>query len=316
MTEPYKLIGKPVPRVDAVDKLKGKAAYAEDMSFPGMLYLKVLRSDRPHARIVKIHIEKAETYPGVAAVLTSKDIPGRNRVGLITKDQRVLCDDKVRFIGDPVAMVAAETLEAAEAAIPLIRIDYDDLPGIFSPEAALAPDAVKIHETGNLLVDRNLSKGDFDRAIEQADVVIRNTYRTGTVQHACLEAGAGVATYDGEKMTVWMPSKEHFTEHQEISAFLGIFPEKVRVICPEIGGAFGDNKRGLAPATMPLSPASRRRGLPKWFSPGRNAPWFPSNVIPLPSITPRPQQRMVGFWASKPTWSAMEGPMPLTLLQS
>ncbi|MDA8124705.1 MAG: xanthine dehydrogenase family protein molybdopterin-binding subunit [Deltaproteobacteria bacterium] len=246
MTEPCQLIGMPVPRVDILNKLQGKASYAEDISFPGMLYLKVLRSDRPHARILKIHTEKAEVHPGVVAVFTAKDIPGRNRVGLTIKDQPVLCDDKVRFIGDPVVLVAAETVQAAEAAVQLIRIDYDDLPGIFSPEAALAPDAAKIHETGNVLVDRKLIKGDFEQAVEQAEVVIRNTYRTGTVHHACLESGAGVATCDGDKVTVWMPSKELFTDHQEIAALLGLPPENVRAICPEVGGAFGD-KRGLAP---------------------------------------------------------------------
>jgi nicotinate dehydrogenase large molybdopterin subunit len=246
MTEPYKLIGKPVAKVDAPDKLKGKALYAEDIFFPGMIYLKVLRSDRPHARIIKIHFEKAAAYPGVVAIFTSKDIPGRNRVGLATKDQRVLCDDKVRFIGDPVALVGAETLRAAEEAVRLIRVDYEDLPGVFSPEAAFAPDAVQIHETGNLLVDRSLIKGNFDQALDQADVVIKNTYRTGTVLHACLESGAGVATYDGDRLTVWMPSKEIYVDHPDIAAALGLAPEKVRVISTVIGGAFGD-KRGLGP---------------------------------------------------------------------
>ena len=246
MTELYKLIGKPVPKVDAPDKLKGNALYAEDISFPGMIYLKVLRSDRPHARILKIHKKKAETHPGVVAVLTSKDIPGKNRVGIGTRDQRVLCDDKVRFIGDPVAMVAAETLEAAEEAVRLIRVDYEDLPGVFSPEAAFAPGAVQIHETGNVLVDRSLTKGNFDQALQCADVVIKNTYRTGRVDHACLEPGAGVATYDGDKVTVWIPSKQMYLDHPEISAFLGLPPEKVRLIIPAIGGSFGD-RRGLSP---------------------------------------------------------------------
>ena len=246
MTESYKNIGKAVLKVDAPDKLKGNALYAEDISFPGMVYLKVLRSDRPHARILEIHTDKAKAHPGVVAVFTSKDIPGRNRVGIGTRDQRVLCDDKVRFIGDPVAMVAAETLDAAEDAVRLIRVDYEDLPGVFSPEAAFAPGAVKIHETGNVLVDRSLTKGNFDQALQCADVVIKNTYRTGRVDHACLEPGAGVATYDGDKVTVWMPSKAIYLDHPEIAAALGLTSEKVRVISTTIGGAFGD-KWGLSP---------------------------------------------------------------------
>jgi CO/xanthine dehydrogenase Mo-binding subunit len=246
MTEPYKYIGKAVLKIDALDKLQGKAMYAEDISFPGMIYLKVLRSDRPHARILKIHTEKAESHPGVVAVFTSKDIPGRNRVGIATKDQRVLCDDKVRFIGDPVAMVAAETLDAAEEAVRLIGVDYQDLPGVFSPEAAFASGAIQIHETGNILLDRSLTKGNFDQALERADVVIKNTYRTGRVDHACLEPGAGIANYDGDKVTVWMPSKAIYLDHPEIAAALGLTSEKVRVISTTMGGAFGD-KWGLSP---------------------------------------------------------------------
>ncbi len=246
MRSAYTHIGKAVPKVDASEKLRGKVYYAEDISFPGMIYLKVLRSDRPHAGIVKIHTEKAEAYPDVVAVFTSKDIPGRNLVGVPVRDQPVLCDDKVRFIGDPVVLVAAETLRAAEEAIRLIRVDYDDLPGIFSPEDALAPGAARIHESGNVVLDRPLIKGNFDRALAQADVVIQNSYRTQMVQHACLQAGAGVATYDGEKVTVWMPSKEITVDHEDIAASLGLPLEKVRVIGGPIGGAFGD-KRGLGP---------------------------------------------------------------------
>src|SRR4030042_2071890 len=144
MAESYKTIGKSVPRVDGVDKLTGNASYAGDVSFPGMVHLKVLRSDRPHAKIVAIHTDRAEAYPGVVKVFTHRDVPGRKRVGGRSKDQPVLCEDKVRFVGDAVAMVAAETLEAAAEAISLIRVDYEDLPPVFSAEDALAPDAIKI----------------------------------------------------------------------------------------------------------------------------------------------------------------------------
>ena len=149
------MIGRSVARVDALDKLTGKALYAGDVSFPGMLHLKILRSNRPHAKILHIRSDEAERHPGVVAVFTYKDIPGTNKIGFAQKDQPVLCDEKVRFIGDPVAMVAAETPEAAEEAISLIRVDYEDLPGVFNPEDALLPDTVKIHETGNLLQERD-----------------------------------------------------------------------------------------------------------------------------------------------------------------
>ena len=164
-------------------------------------------------------------------------------MGVPVRDQPVLCDDKVRFIGDPVVLVAAETLRAAEEAIRLIRVDYDDLPGIFSPEDALAPGAAKIHETGNVVLDRTLIKGNFDQALAQADVVIQNTYRTRMVHHACLEPGAGVATYDGDKVTVWMPSKEITVDHEDIAASLGLPLEKVRVIGGSDRGRFRRQER-------------------------------------------------------------------------
>ena len=137
------MIGQSVARVDGLGKLTGGAVYAGDVSFPGMLHLKVLRSNRPHAKILQIRTDEAERHPGVVAVLTYKDIPGTNRAGMFKKDQPVLCDEKVRFIGDPVALVAAETLEVAEEAVSLIRIDYEDLPGIFSPEDAEPPPCLR-----------------------------------------------------------------------------------------------------------------------------------------------------------------------------
>ena len=246
MADSYEVFGQSLPRVDAPAKLTGKAVYAGDLSFPGMLHLKALRSDRPHAKIITIHTEKAKAHPGVVAVFTHKDIPGTNRVGPRNKDQPVLCDDRVRYAGDPVALVAAETREAAEEAVSLIRVDYEDLPGIFSPEEALAPEAPKIHESGNVLLERALRKGNPDQALKEADVVITNTYRTQMVEHGYLEPEAGVAKYEEGKITVWMPSKHAHFDHKEMAGVLGVAPERVRVILTTIGGSFGD-KQCLAP---------------------------------------------------------------------
>ena len=240
------MIGRPVPRVDALGKLTGSALYAGDVSFPGMLHLKILRSDRPHAKILKIQREEAERYPGVAAVFTYKDIPGTNRIGGGKKDQPVLCDERVRFIGDPVAMVAAETPESAEMAVSLIRVDYENLPGIFSPEDALLPGAVKIHDAGNLLLERTLLKGDPDQGLDDSEVVITNTYRTQMVEHAYLEPESGVANYEEGKLTVWMPSKYAHADRVELAGVLGLPLDKVRIINATIGGYFGD-KTSLSP---------------------------------------------------------------------
>ena len=247
MAESYRVFGKAINRIDGLEKLTGRALYAGDMVLPNMLYLKVLRSDRPHANILKIQTEKAERHPGVVAVFTHKDIPGTNRVGVRIKDQPVLCDDKVRLFGDPVAMVAAESLQAAEEAIRLIEIDFKDLPGIFSPEEALLPNAVKIHDSGNLLMERELLKGDPDQALKKADVVIANTYRTQMVDHVCLEPEAAVARYENGRVTVWMPTKHAHFEQKEIAEVLGLPREKVRIILTTVGGSFGA-KQCLSPA--------------------------------------------------------------------
>ncbi len=246
MKESFQFFGKPLLRVDGLDKLRGKAIYADDLSFPGMLHLKVLRSDRPHARIIKINKERAEGFPGVVKVLTHEDIPGKNRIGVRIKDQPVLCDDRVRYVGDPVALIVAESLEIAEKALSLIEVDYEDLPGIFSIEEASSQEAFKIHESGNLLIERVLLKGNPDDALNDSEILITNTYQTQMVEHAYIEPEASVAKYENGKVTIWMPSKHGHFDHKEISDVLGIPPEKVRVILTTIGGSFGD-KQCLSP---------------------------------------------------------------------
>ena len=226
MAEFQRAFGQPLPRVDGFDKLTGKALYAGDLAFPGMLHLKILRSDRPHAKILGFDAKKAQEVPGVVAVYTSKDIPGRNRVGVRVKDQPVLCDDKVRYIGDPVVLVAANTLEVAQEAVKLIRVDYEDLPAIFEPEDALATDAINIHETGNILSERSLLKGKRRDALRTADILITNTYKTQMVEHAYLEPEAAVASYQDGKLTVWMPSKHVHFDQKEMADILGLSPRR------------------------------------------------------------------------------------------
>jgi nicotinate dehydrogenase large molybdopterin subunit len=246
MVNSFRNIGQSIPRSDGLGKLTGTARYAGDISFPGMLHLKLFRSDHAHARIRKIHTGKAAALPGVVAVLTHQDIPGVPSVGFIIKDQPVLCKDRVRYIGDPVVLVVAQSLEVAKRAVSLIHVDYEDLPALFSPEEALAPDAIQIHEKGNLLFEQTLLKGDPDRGLRDSDRVITHTYRTGLVEHAYLEPEAGVADLEQDKVTVWMPSRYPHYDHREITGVLGLLPEKVRLIDTPIGGCFGD-KASLNP---------------------------------------------------------------------
>jgi CO/xanthine dehydrogenase Mo-binding subunit len=144
------------------------------------------------------------------------------------------------MVGDPLVLVAAENLEAVEEAISSVRVDYEDLPGVFSHEEALASDSVKVHEAGKLVFDRTLIKGSPDQGLENSDVVITNTYQTRMAEHAYLECEAGVANFEDGKVTVWMPSKHAHYDHREIASVLGLSRERVRVINTTIGGCFGD----------------------------------------------------------------------------
>ncbi|MCX8068581.1 MAG: molybdopterin-dependent oxidoreductase [Anaerolineae bacterium] len=237
---PGRVVGRPVPRTDAVAKVTGAAIYADDLSFPGMLYGAVLRAGVPHARIRGIDVSAARTLPGVHAVLTAAEIPGENRHGLLLKDWPVLCTEKVRYVGDAVALVAAETPEVARQALDLIRVDYEPLPVVADPLRALEMDAPRVHEewpTGNLLEELHLERGDVERGFAEADVVIERTYRTPMVDHAFLEPECAVARRgeDG-RIEVYVGSQIPHADREQVAAALG---EDVRVLATMMGGGFG-----------------------------------------------------------------------------
>lgn len=207
-----KWVGKSVARRDGVGKVTGETKFFSDMSLPKMLYAKVARSKYPHALIRRINTEKAEAVPGVVAVLTHKDVPGLNGFGIILPDQPVLCNDKVRYLGDAVAVVAAENLEAAEKAAQLVEVDYDPLPVVSDPVEAMKPDAPKIHEKGNVLRHATVRVGDVQKAFREAAVVVENTYHTGRQMHMFLEVEAGLGMLDDEGRIVLYVGGNHLTE--------------------------------------------------------------------------------------------------------
>jgi len=271
MNKTSQVIGRSVPRVDARDKLTGSANYAADLSFDGMLHLKVLRSDRPHAKILGIDTAAAKGHSGVVAVFTYLDIPGKNR---LRNGLQIFCGDKVRYVGDPVALVAAETLESAQEALKLIKVEYEDLPGVFSPEAALLPDAPQVYDTGNVFMEKTLRKGNPEAALPEAAIVITNTYQTQVVEHAYMEPEAGIAQRDDDKVTVWMPSKYAHSSRKEIASVLGIPAEQVRIYNTAIGGSFGD-RSSLAPGHY-AALASFKTGRPAKLVYSREESFFAS----------------------------------------
>ncbi len=248
------VIGKSLPRVDARDKVTGAAKYPGDLSRPGMLHMKILFAGRPHARVLRIDTSAAEALPGVVAIYTAKDVPV-NEYGLQKKDQPVLCGpgsapapngvagDVVRFEGDQVAAVVAETEAIAARARDLIRVEYEDLPAVFDPVEAMQPGAPLVHpELGesNVCVRYKIRKGDVDSALAQADVIVEGVYRTPAQEHAYLQPEAGIAYLDEEgRITVECAGQWTHADRAAIAHALGLPEEQVRVIYPAIGGAFG-----------------------------------------------------------------------------
>ena len=236
----WEVVGESVVRKDAWAKVTGTQKYADDLYAPGMLHARALRSAYPHAEVLAIDTAEAEKVPGVAVVLTAKDIPGRNRFGLINADQPVLADDRVRYVGDAVACVYAETVAAAEEALAKIKVQYRELEVVSSPQRALEPDAPLIHENGNVLAEYHVRKGDVEAAFKQADVIVENTYYTPFVEHAYLEPEACLACPEGEGgVAIWVGSQGPYVDRAQVAASLDLPAEKVRIVHTPMGGGFG-----------------------------------------------------------------------------
>jgi CO/xanthine dehydrogenase Mo-binding subunit len=235
------IVGVPLPRHDALGKVTGAARYPGDLLQPEMLRLKVVFAGRPHARIVRVDPSAALAHPGVVAVLTAADVP-YNAFGLIDHDQPVLCGDEVRFTGDKVALVCAETDAAAEAGAKLVQVEYEDLPAVFDAKAALAPDAPLVHaERGtNQLLRLPIRRGDVAAGFAAADVVLEATFTTSWQEHAFLQPEAGVAFIDDEGRVVVESAGQWLHEdRKQIAQMLGLPEEQVVIRYAAIGGAFG-----------------------------------------------------------------------------
>ncbi|HEX8993098.1 MAG TPA: xanthine dehydrogenase family protein molybdopterin-binding subunit [Anaerolineales bacterium] len=243
-------VGQSIPRNDARSKVTGQAAYSGDLSMEGMLFMKILFAERPHARVKSIDTSGAESAPGVVAVLTARDVP-INEYGLQIPDQPVLCGpgsstkhgDVVRFVGDQVAVVVAETETAAQAALRLIKVEYEDLPVVSDPVEAMKPGAPVLHpERGdtNVCVRYKVRKGDVEAGFAQADVIVEAEYRTPAQEHAYLQPEAGLAYIDSEgRLTVACAGQWTHADRGSIAHAMALAEEQVRVIYPAIGGAFG-----------------------------------------------------------------------------
>ncbi len=239
----FSILGKPTPRVDGIPKVTGKAEYAADISVAGMLYGEVLRSPYPHARIVSIDTSRSERLPGVRGVITGKDFNGfRHGFMPHTRDESPLAPDKVRFIGDEVAAVAAIDPEIALEAIGLIRVEYEILPAVFDPEEAMKEDAPAIHDhvQRNISAEMHMHFGDVEAAFAQADHIREDRFYSQSVLHGFLEPHACIARYEEPgKITFWGSKQSPYFPYRNLASAFKVPLSNVRVIQPYIGGGFG-----------------------------------------------------------------------------
>ncbi|MGI6552486.1 MAG: molybdopterin-dependent oxidoreductase [Bacillota bacterium] len=233
-------LGASLPDIDGEAKVTGKLQYADDLDMEGLQHVKVLWAEHPHAQILDIDITEAQALPGVTAVLTAKDIPGENGIGTIKPDQPVLCGEKVRFLGDAVALVVAETEEIAQAAVDLIKVRYQVLPGVFTPQEALQETSAKLYPEGNICKHLVHQVGDVEQAKARAHIVVEGHFETPFVEHAYLEPESSVSFLDEKGvLTVYGPTQFPFEIKKRLQAVLNLPEDRIRIIVTPLGGAFG-----------------------------------------------------------------------------
>lgn len=238
----FKHVNKGVKRVDAYEKVTGKAKFGADLEFANQLYAKVLRTKYPHARIINIETEEAEKMPGVKGVFTAADIKN-NLFGVIVEDQQVLAEDRVLLAGDGVAMVAAESEAEAAAALEKIKVEYEELEAIYDLDEARKNEALKIHpeKDDNQVIHHPLRKGDVEKGFAQADVILEREYSTQLIEHSYLEPEAVVVVPEDENhlVSIYGSIQNPYATRTAVATVLGAELAEVRVIQNHIGGSFG-----------------------------------------------------------------------------
>jgi len=258
--EDLRWVGRSIPRKDGLGKTTGDTKFFSDMILPNMLWAKVVRSKYPHALIRKIDVSKAESLPGVVTVLTHKDVPGLNGFGIVIPDQPVLCSDKVRFLGDAISVIAAESKEIAETAAQLVDVDYEPLPVVTDPVEAMKPEATKVHANGNILRHETVRNGNVLQAFQKAAVIVEHTYRTPRQMHMFLETEAGIGMLDENgNVVLYVGGQAPYRDQMQVARALGIRPEKVRIISTPVGGAFGGKEENTVQIHLALLTSKTKR---------------------------------------------------------
>jgi 4-hydroxybenzoyl-CoA reductase subunit alpha len=243
--EALRVVGRRLPKVDAAGKVTGRTRYADDLSLPGMLHARIRRSDRPHARIIRVGTDSAVGLRGVHAVLTGADLPVKYGILPVSQDERVLAVDKVRYVGDPIAAVAAVDERTADEALRLIDVEYEDLPPVLTIADALAPkgDGDRIHERaehGNVQRSFAFEFGPVEEGFQAADIIRDDVFFYGGNTHLAMEPHCAIAeaTPDG-RVTVWSSTQVPHYLHRALARVLDVPQDRVRVIATPVGGGFG-----------------------------------------------------------------------------
>ncbi|MFQ5946599.1 MAG: xanthine dehydrogenase family protein molybdopterin-binding subunit, partial [Anaerolineae bacterium] len=260
----YSVIGKSIPKKDGWIKVTGEARFADDLYFPGMLHGKLLRSPHSHARLLHIDTRRAEKLTGVRAVVTGKDFPGILYGSFAhTRDYLPLVIDKVRYIGEEVAAVAATDLDTAEEALELIEVDYEPLPAVFNPEEAMQPGAPQLydHAPNNIASESDFRFGDVEKAFAESDYVREDLFETQPMKHGMLEPHACVGLWEAnEKITLWACKQSPYVAWRQLAMGLGIDPGNIRLIQTYIGGGFSGGKQEAMPLDFCAVMLSRKAG--------------------------------------------------------
>lgn len=257
------VVSTSVPRVDAWDKVTGRARYVDDLEFPGMLHAKVVTSAHPHAEVLFVDTQEAEDAPGVFAVLTAKDVPGTNQIGVATADQPLLVEKRARMLADRIAVVAADTPEHAAQAAAMVEVSYRPLETVDDPERALLSEAPALHEGGNLVAKKRVKKGDIEAGWEEAAHIVAGTYLTGYQEHAYLEPNGVVAVpEEGGRLTVYASAQCPFYIQKAVARVLGCELAQVRCVQTTTGGAFGGKEDYPSEPAACAALLARKTGRP------------------------------------------------------
>ncbi|MCB1671125.1 MAG: xanthine dehydrogenase family protein molybdopterin-binding subunit [Gammaproteobacteria bacterium] len=290
--EPLATIGNATPRIDAVERVTGTARYTRDQRLPGMLYARILRSRLPHARIVRIDTSRAEQLAGVVSVITHENAQvvwgagsvsgGRqynDPVKEATLHRRYIFNNPVRFVGEPIAAVAATDRHIAEQALSLIEVEYEALPFVLDPEAALQESAAKVWPEGNLAPDAGnrfqpmvTRRGEIDAGFAQADRVFEDRYSTAFIHNAQMEPRCALAHWEGDRLTLYSPTQGISNCRHDTARDLGLADHQVRVVCQYMGGGFG-NKNQNQDTDLIAATLSRRSSAPVMVEYSRKEDW-------------------------------------------